>query len=92
MERIAGHTRALAGELHERAEALGLRVFTPPDNPSPIVSFHHGLDPETLARNLAEAGVAVTLRERGALLRAAVGMFNNRSDVNRLLDVVGGLA
>ena len=91
LERIAGHTHALAGELRERAEALGMRMFTPPDNQSSIVSFHHGLDHETLAGALAEAGVAVTFQEDGALLRAAVGMFNNRSDVDRLLEVVGGL-
>ena len=91
LERIAGHTHALAGELHREAEALGMRMFTPPDNPSAIVSFHHGLDHETLAAALAEAGVAVTFQEDGELLRAAVGMFNNRSDVDRLLGVVAGL-
>ena len=91
LERIAGHTHALAGELRREAEALGMRMFTPPDNPSAIVSFHHGLDHETLAGALAEAGVAVTFQEDGKLLRAAVGMFNNRSDVNRLLEVVAGL-
>ncbi len=91
LERIAGHTHALAGGLRREAEALGMRMFTPPDNPSAIVSFHHGLDHETLAAALAEAGVAVTFQENGELLRAAVGMFNNRSDVDRLLGVVAGL-
>lgn len=88
LERIAGHTHALAAELRQEAEALGMEMFTPPNNPSPIVSFYHGLENERLARALADEGVAVTFQEEGRLLRAAVGMFNNREDVNRLLGVV----
>ena len=91
LDRIAGHTHALAGQLREEAEALGMRMFTPPDNPSAIVSFYHGLDHERLSRALADEGVAITFQEGGRLLRAAVGMFNNRDDVDRLLGVIGGL-
>ena len=88
MERVAAHTQALAGELRQGAAELGMRLFTPPDNPSPIVSFYHGLDPESLAQALADEGVSVTFQEDGQLLRAAVAMFNNRADVDRLLDVL----
>ena len=91
LERIAEHTHGLAGQLREAAEALGMRMFTPPDNPSAIVSFYHGLDHERLGRALADEGVAITFQEEGKLLRAAVGMFNNRDDVDRLLGVLGGL-
>ena len=91
VDRIAAHTHALAGQLREGAQALGMRMFTPPGNPSAIVSFYHGLDHEALAGALADEGVAVTFQENGALLRAAVGMFNNQGDVDRLLGVVGGL-
>ena len=91
VDRIAGHTHALAGELRQGAEALGMRMFTPPDNPSAIVSFYHGIDPERLSRALADEGVAITFQEDGQLLRAAVGMFNNRDDVDRLLGVIGRL-
>lgn len=92
LDRIAAHTQALAGELREGASALGMRMFTPPDNPSPIVSFHHGLDHERLSRALADEGVAVTFQDDGQLLRAAVGMFNNRDDTDRLLSVIRRLA
>ena len=68
-----------------------MRMFTPPDNPSAIVSFYHGLDHERLGRALADEGVAITFQEEGKLLRAAVGMFNNREDVDRLIGVLGGL-
>lgn len=88
LDRIAQHTHALAAELRQGAEALGMALFTPPANPSPIVSFHHGLDPETLAQALEKDGVAVTFQEDGALLRAAVAMFNNQSDVRRLLQTI----
>ena len=88
LDRIAGHTHALAGELRAGAEALGMRSFTPPRNSSPIVSFYHGLDHEPLAKALADEGVAITFQEEGRLLRAAVAMFNNREDVDRLLGVL----
>ncbi len=91
LERIAGHTHALAAELRQEAEALGMELFTPPNNPSAIVSFHHGLEHERLARALADEGVAVTFQEEGRLLRAAVAMFNNRSDVDRLIEVLARL-
>ena len=91
LERIAEHTHALAGELRDGAEALGMEMFTPPNNPSAIVSFHHGLDHERLSRALADEGVSITFQEDGKLLRAAVGMFNNRDDVDRLLEVIGRL-
>ena len=92
VERVAGHTHALAGELREGAAALGMRMFTPPKNPSAIVSFYHRLDHARLSRALADEGVAITFQEDGALLRAGVGMFNSRDDVDRLLGVIRRLA
>lgn len=88
LDRVAAHTHTLAAELREGAAALGMTLFTPPANSSPIVSFYHGLDARELAGALAEEGVAVTFQEDGALLRASVSMFNNRSDVDRLLKVI----
>ncbi len=92
IERVAAHTQTLSGRLRQGVAELGMQPFTPPDNPSPIVSFYHGLDPETLAQALADDGVAVTFQEDGRLLRAAVAMFNNRADVDRLLGVLARLA
>jgi len=89
LERVAAHTQALAAELRAGAADLGLELFTPPDNPSPIVSFYHGLDPQTLATALTDEGVRFTFQEEGRLLRAAVAMFNNQDDVDRLLGVIG---
>ena len=83
---IAGHTHALAAALREDAAALGM--FTPPKNPSNIVSFHPGLDHARLSRALDAEGVAVTFQEEGRLLRAGIGMFNNQDDVDRLLGAI----
>ena len=48
----------------------------------------HGLDPERLSQELADEGVSITFQEEGRLLRAGVGMFNSRDDVDRLLGVI----
>ncbi len=88
LDRIARHTHALAGELRAELVALGRDLFTPADNPSPIVSFYHGLEPSELADALSAEGVRFTYQEEGRLLRAAIGMFNNRDDVDRLLGVL----
>ena len=85
---IAEHTHALAGELREGAAQLGMQLFTPPSNPSPIVSFYHGMDSQELGDALNAEGVRFTYQEGGSLLRTAVAMFNNRDDVDRLLGVI----
>ncbi len=90
--RIADHTQELAAQLRRRVHALGMAPFTPPHVRSPIVSFRHGLEPGTLARALDDEGVRVTFQEDGALLRTAVGMFNDGSDVDRLVRTLAALA
>ncbi len=88
LDRVAEHTQGLAAELRAGAAELGMKLFTPPGNPSPIVSFYHGLEPDTLSAALTDDGVRFTFQEEGRLLRAAVAMFNNREDVDRLLGVI----
>ena len=85
---IARHTHALAGELRSELVGLGRNLFTPAGNPSSIVSCYHNLDPDGLGSALAREGVRFTFQEEGKLLRLAVGMFNNRDDVDRLLRVI----
>ena len=88
LERIEKHTIGLAAELREGIQKLGCDVFTPPSNASPIVSFHHGLEVEKLRDALKKESIAVTLREGGHLMRGGVAMFNNRSDIDRLLGLL----
>ena len=91
LDRIEKHTAALAGQLYAGVAELGLDLFTPPDNRSSIVSFYHGLDSATLSNALAAENVPVTFQEEGRLLRSAVAMFNNQSDVDQLLGVLAKL-
>lgn len=88
LDRIEQHTQALAGDLLAGVEELGLELFTPPDAGSSIVSFYHGLDPQTVADALMDEGVRFTFQEQGRLVRTAVALFNNREDVDRLLGVL----
>ena len=92
LERIERHTGALAARLRESVAELGFDMFTPKGNPSPIVSFLHGRDPEEVQKRLDQEAVHVTLREQGKLLRVGVAAFNNESDVQQLLKVLSALA
>lgn len=91
LDRIEQHNVALARELRDGVAKLGYRMFTPPSNPSGIVSFTHGRDPERVGRMLRDENISVTLRE-GDKIRASVAMFNNRRDIAHLLEVLAKLA
>jgi selenocysteine lyase/cysteine desulfurase len=92
LSRIENHTVSLARQLRDGIAKLGFEPFTPKRNDSPIVSFVHGHDPEELARRLEEEDVIVTLREGGKVLRAGIALFNNQSDIQRLLGVIETIA
>lgn len=87
VDRIARHSVALARELNASLRSLGVEVLTPEDNDSPIVAFAHGASQERAAAALDAAGVRASLREAGSQIRAGVALYNNRSDVQRLLEV-----
>jgi selenocysteine lyase/cysteine desulfurase len=90
--RIEKHGLALASELRERIASLGYEMLTPAVNPSPIVAFVHGRDRKELETRLEREKVMVTFREEGRQIRASTALFNNRSDLERLLGVLAGLA
>lgn len=92
LARIEKHGVALARELRDGIIALGFQVLTPPDNPSPIVSFVHRREPERLKRLFDEEDVVVSFREQGTQVRASVSLFNNRSEVRQFLQVLQRLA
>jgi cysteine desulfurase / selenocysteine lyase len=92
LARIEEHGVALARELRDGVAKLGFEMFTPPSNPSQIVSFTHGRDPKEVKRVLREENVSVTLREKDTQIRASLAMFNNRSDVAHLLKALEKIA
>ena len=92
LARIEKHTVALARELRDGIAELGYEMFTPPDNPSAIVSFIHGRDPKRVKQVLDEENISVTLREENKQIRASVALFNNRRDIAHLLEALKKLA
>jgi selenocysteine lyase/cysteine desulfurase len=93
LDRIQKHTVGLAQELRSGLVALGFDTWTPENNASPIVSFSHGRRTEDLQKLFEKESIVVTFREdRGSVVRVALALFNNRSDVQHLLKVLEKVA
>ncbi len=88
--KIERHTVGLARQLNAGLVEQGFDVWTPPGNPSAIVTFSHGRDVEMVRRSLEQARVRVSFKEEGVKLRVGLALFNNAGDVERLLGVVAG--
>ncbi len=89
--RIEAHTVGLATRLREGLVAQGFGVLTPPGNRSSIVSFTN-TRPEALAREtFREAGIDVTIRANGTMVRVSPALFNTTVDIDRFLEVAGRL-
>jgi len=87
VDRIEAHIVPLAQAMNSELRSLGLDVLTPVGNASPIVAFRHGVEPSLAATRFEEAAVKVSFREDGTQIRAGVALFNNRADIDRLLEV-----
>lgn len=92
LERIEQHTVPLAGRLRDGLARLGFDMFTPPNNPSWIVSFNHGRDRRAVQDLLDAEKISVSMREGGTQIRASVGLYNNQADIDHLLTVMARLA
>ena len=93
LDRIEKHTTALVQELRDGLESLGVDIWTPPNNNSPIVSFRHGRDSDALQKRFDKEGIVVTFREKGgSVIRSSVSLFNNRADIQKLLKVLDTVA
>jgi len=93
-ERIDEHARRLATHLVDRVAELGWRPFRPPSDPSAashIVSLRHAdHDPGVTAERLAsESGIVCGGRAGG--LRISLHAYNDRDDVDRLVEALGRL-
>ena len=81
---------ALADRLNRGLRAQGARVLTPAGNRSSIVSF--AVDPaREAARHFAAAGIDVTVREAGRMVRVSPALYNSTTDIDRCLEVAGPL-
>src|SRR5205085_8183772 len=91
LERIAvahieRHTVALARELRDGLVGLGFRAFTPADNHSSIVSVHLDRNQARARDVLDGAGVQVSFRAGGSLLRISPALFNTRDEIQQFLN------
>jgi selenocysteine lyase/cysteine desulfurase len=92
VDRIARHTLPLADDLREGLAAQGFRLFTPPAGGSSIVSFYAGRNQTRAREALDKAGVHVSFREKGALVRVSPALFNTRTDILRFLEIANTFA
>ncbi len=83
---IEDHTVPLAREMRRGLLDMGFRVRTPENNGSAIVAFIHGRDPEKAQKVFERRQVRVSFREGGTQIRAGAALFNNKEDVERLLE------
>jgi selenocysteine lyase/cysteine desulfurase len=81
---IESHTVALADRLQQGLRALGAPVLTPAGNRSSIVSWT--VDPaKDAARHFAAAGIDVTVRDGGRMVRVSPALYNTAEDIDRFL-------
>jgi selenocysteine lyase/cysteine desulfurase len=90
VDRIEAHTVPLAHRIRLELLDQGFAVETPAGNRSAIVTFVPGVDPARAADDLQRARVKVSLKDEGARIRVGAALFNNDSDVDRLLEVTSG--
>lgn len=83
---IERHTVALADRLHRGLRDLGAPLLTPAGNRSSIVSWT--VDPaRDAAARFAAAGVDVTVRDGGRMVRVSPALYNTAEDIDRFLAV-----
>lgn len=81
VNRIRAYTRPLVERLQQEMPALGYPSITPKGTDSPIVSFAVK-NPAATKAKLQKAKVVVTI---GAHMRVSPSIFNNMTDIERLL-------
>ncbi|HEY4812255.1 MAG TPA: aminotransferase class V-fold PLP-dependent enzyme, partial [Solirubrobacteraceae bacterium] len=103
MERVRAHEQALTAYMLERlSEVPGLRVVGPPTaaRRGGLASFTvEGIHPHDVAELVDRAGVCIRAGHHcaqplmrclgvGATARASVGVYNNQSDIDALIDAL----
>jgi cysteine desulfurase / selenocysteine lyase len=103
MERVRAHERSLTAYMLERlAEVPGLRVVGPPtaERRGGLASFTiEGIHPHDIAELVGRGGVCIRAGHHcaqplmrclgvGATARASVGVYNDQSDIDALIDAL----
>jgi selenocysteine lyase/cysteine desulfurase len=100
IENIRAHAKALTDRLQRELPALGFQAITPPDNPTPIVSFltpDYGKTMTKLDKAFGRTVVAFRRWEftepSGEVsiisgMRISPSVYNNQTDVDKLLNAL----
>jgi selenocysteine lyase/cysteine desulfurase len=92
VDRVEQHTVALARELRDGLAALGFTLFTPAGNGSSIVSLRLQKNQARAREVLDKAGVQVSYREGGSMIRVSPALFNTRSEIRQFLEAAKSFA
>jgi selenocysteine lyase/cysteine desulfurase len=87
---IERHTVDLAGKVNKGLRAQGFDVLTPSGNASSIVSFKHGRTGKEIRESLESAGIFINISDKQDYLRVGLALFNNESEVEKLLQLTAG--
>jgi selenocysteine lyase/cysteine desulfurase len=100
VENIRAHVKPLTDRLQKELPALGYPAITPPDNPTPIVSFLTPDYQKTMAKVDRAFGTTVVAFRRWEVteasgevgvisgMRISPSVYNNQADVDRLLNAL----
>lgn len=91
VDRIGQHTLGLARAIRKGIQSQGKRLFTPPDNESPTVTFYFESDPAAVKAAFAAASIDVTVRDKEKQIRVSPALYNTMEEIERFLGVVKGL-
>lgn len=83
VENIHAHRQPLLKKLREEMPRLGFQPLTPPESTSAIISFVVR-NPEEVRKRLANAQVNVRVSDR--YIRVSPSIFNDLTDIDRLLE------
>jgi selenocysteine lyase/cysteine desulfurase len=85
VENIRAHVKPLTDRLQKEVPPLGYPSMTPPDSPTPIVTFVTK-NPEATIAKLKKGNV--TAKVTGHQLRISPSVFNDQQDIDKLLNAL----
>ena len=80
---IQAYRQPLVDYLQGELPSMGYAPITPRDAGSSIVSFRHRGNPQAMRNHLREQNITITVSEH--YFRVALSVFNDMSDVERLV-------
>jgi selenocysteine lyase/cysteine desulfurase len=88
VDRIQAHAQSLTTRLQKELPRLGYSPATPPETTSPIVSFVVP-EPDVTAARLERANIDVKIDQK--LMRVSPSVYNDHTDIDKLLDALSWL-